>query len=152
MELEIENGGDAPIRCEEVLHTYFKVGDVREIEVRGLEETEYVTIIEDQPRKRQGAEPIRFVGETDRVYVNTVASVSIVDPVLHRRIEIEKSGSRSAVVWNPWIEKSKKMADFVPDEWPGMVCVETGNIGENTLEIAPGSRHITRTIVREEAL
>ncbi len=152
MELEIENGGETSILCEEALHTYFKVGDVREIEVRGLEETEYVTIIEDLPRKRQGAQPIRFVGETDRVYVNTESVLSIVDPVLRRRIEIGKEGSRSTVVWNPWIEKSQKMADFFPDEWPGMVCVETGNVGENALEIAPGSRHITRTVLREEAL
>ncbi len=152
MEVEIENGNASSLRCEDVLHTYFKVGDVRDVEVRGLEETEYVTLIEDLPRKRQGAGPIRFTGETDRVYVNTEAGLTIADPVLHRRIIIEKTGSRSTVVWNPWIAKSLTMADFVPDEWPGMVCAETGNIGENALEIPPGSRHVTRTILREEEI
>jgi glucose-6-phosphate 1-epimerase len=152
LELDIENHGETPIQCEEALHTYFAVGDVREIEVQGLEETEYVTVIEDQPLKRQPASPIRFVGETDRVYVNTGADLTIRDPQKHRSIEIGKSGSQSTVVWNPWIEKSLKMADFVPDEWPGMVCVETGNVKENTLQIAPHSRHVTRTVLKEAAL
>lgn len=150
MELEIENGGPAPFRCEEALHTYFRVGDIREVALHGLEETEYLTVIEDQPRKREGSGPIRFTGETDRIYVNTEANLSILDPVLHRRIEIEKSGSRATVVWNPWIAKSQRLTDFVPDEWIGMLCVETGNLRENALVIPPGERHVTRTVLREE--
>jgi len=152
MDLEISNGGVAPIRLEEALHTYFKVSDVRQIEVQGLEKTEYVTRIEDLPRKRQGSEPIRFTGETDRVYVNTEAALTIVDPGLGRRIRIGKEGSRSTVIWNPWVNKSLTMNDFLPDEWPGMVCVETGNVGENSLQIPAGGRHLSRTVIREEEL
>ncbi len=34
-----------------------------------------------------------------------------------------------AVVWNPWIEKSLKMAaDFGADEYLKMVCVEVGAV------------------------
>ena len=37
MELQIQNTGNAPFRCEEALHTYFAVGDVQQASVHGLE-------------------------------------------------------------------------------------------------------------------
>ena len=147
MELEIENTGETPLRCEEALHTYFSVSDVQKIEVSGLNGVEYVDRL-DSSRKRQESEPICFASETDRTYVNTASDCAILDPGLSRRIVIEKSGSSATVVWNPWIAKAKAMPDFGDDEWPFMVCVETGNMAENALEIAPGARHITKTVLR----
>lgn len=34
------------------------------------------------------------------------------------------------VVWNPWIEKGKRMDDFGDDEYQEMVCVEPGRVSE----------------------
>jgi len=152
MELEIENRGAAPFQCEEALHTYFSVSEAGSITVRGLENAEYYDKADGMRRKRQDNEPIRFTAETDRTYVNTAGACAIDDPGLRRRIFIEKAHSDSTVVWNPWIAKAQSMADFGDAEWPGMVCVETGNVADNTLEIAPGAKHVTRTLVRCEAL
>ena len=152
MEIDIENTGTEPIRCEEALHTYFRVSEIQAVEVAGLEHTEFYDRTDSQRRKRQDGEPIRFTGETDRSYVNTAAACVITDPGLSRRIVVEKNGSNATVVWNPWIAKAKAMADFGDEEWPGMLCVETGNLADNALEIAPGSRHITRTTLRIEPL
>jgi len=151
MELEIENRGTEPIQCEEALHTYFNVSDVRGVMVWGLENTEYYDKADGMRRKRQDGEPIRFTAETDRTYVNTEATCIIEDPGLHRRIMVEKRHSHSTIVWNPWIAKARAMADFGDDEWPRMVCVETGNVADNRLEIAPSARHVTETVVHCEA-
>jgi glucose-6-phosphate 1-epimerase len=35
----------------------------------------------------------------------------------------------SAVVWNPYIKKSKQMADFGNEEYNDMICVEPGILG-----------------------
>jgi len=145
MELQITNTGSTPLECEEALHTYFAIRDVREIEVTGLEGAEYLTVIEDAPRKRQNDEPIRFIRETDRAYIHTETDPEIRDPGFGRRILIRKSDSRSTIVWNPWTAKARAMADFDDNEWPRMVCVETGNVKENRLIIEPGTTHITRT-------
>lgn len=152
MELEIENRGAAPFRCEEALHTYFQVADVLQTQVSGLEGAEYYDKCDAQRRKTQGNQAISFTGETDRSYVNTAKNCVITDLAGQRRIIVEKTGSDSTVVWNPWIEKAQKMADFGDREWPFMVCVETGNLADNTLEIGPGQRHLTRTVLRCEKL
>ena len=103
-------------------------------------------------RKRPDRASIRFTQETDRTYIHTTATCVIEDPGLRRRIVVEKACSQSTIVWNPWIAKARAMADYGDDEWPGMVCVETGNVADNTLEIAPGARHITQTVLRLEPI
>ncbi|HWL54864.1 MAG TPA: D-hexose-6-phosphate mutarotase [Chthoniobacteraceae bacterium] len=152
LELEVTNTGSAPFRYEEALHTYFSVSDVRNIAITGLEETEYLSAIEEVPRKRQNAKPIRFEGELDRAYLNTEATCVIEDPGFDRRIIVEKAGSQSTVVWNPWIDKAQRMADFGDDEWKQMVCVESGNVRENQREVIPGERQTLRVTLRSEAL
>ena len=152
MELEVENRGTQHLRCEEALHTYFSVSDVSAIQVHGLEGAEYYDKADGMARKRPDRASIRFTQETDRTYIHTTATCVIEDPGLRRRIVVEKACSQSTIVWNPWIAKARAMADYGDDEWPGMVCVETGNVADNTLEIAPGARHITQTVLRLEPI
>ncbi|MEO5924268.1 MAG: D-hexose-6-phosphate mutarotase [Bryobacteraceae bacterium] len=150
MELETTNVGKDVLVFEEALHTYFTVGDVEQVTVAGLEGAEYLDKTDDYQRKRQAEEPIRFDRETDRTYVNTRSTCTILDPSWERRIVVEKSGSASTVVWNPWIEKAMAMSDMEPDGWKQMVCVETGNIGENAVRLAPGESHTMTATIRVE--
>jgi glucose-6-phosphate 1-epimerase len=88
---------------------------------------------------------VRFTAETDRVYPGTAATTTIADGT--RGITVAKSGSESTVVWNPWIAKAAAMADFGSQEWTGMVCVETCNVGADAVTLAPGASHtMTATI------
>jgi D-hexose-6-phosphate mutarotase len=141
MALEVRNTGATDFEFEEALHSYFAVADVRKVAVTGLERTDYLDKVAGFARRRQDDEPIRFSGETDRVYLATDATVDIDDAGSQRRISVAKRGSRSTVVWNPWIDKARAMADFGDDEWPSMVCVETANVGEARIRLAPGAVH-----------
>ena len=98
----------------------------------------YSDKVENFARKIEANEVIRFTGEVDRVYSDTSASVDILDPALGRRIRVEKSGSASTVVWNPWIARARQLADFGDAEYREMVCVESGNVGINKLSLPPG--------------
>ena len=150
--LEVCNTSKNPLRFEEALHTYFAVSEIRQCSVTGLENAQYDSLVEGVTNKSQGTDPIRFTAETDRLYLNTRATCVIHDPGWQRRIVIEKSGSDSTVVWNPWIAKSKAMPDFGDAEWPGMLCIETVNARGNAITLAPNQSHIMRAVIRVEQI
>jgi glucose-6-phosphate 1-epimerase len=140
MTLAVTNTGATPFRFTEALHTYLAVGDIRRVRVTGLSGVRYLSKVENRDTT-QGPEPITFNGETDRVYLNTESTCVAQDDVLGRAITVSKSGSRSTVVWNPWINKAKAMPDFGDDEWPGMLCIETANALDNAITLNPGTTH-----------
>lgn len=140
IELVTRNTGDAPITVGDALHTYFEVGDVRQVKVHGLDGCPYIDKVDGGARKRQSG-PVVIAGEVDRIYLESTADCVIEDPVLERRIRIAKRGSASSVVWNPWIEKAAKMGDLGKDGYLRMLCVESANADADVVDIAPGAEH-----------
>src|SRR5215472_2571171 len=132
MELEVHNYGKEPLVYEEALHAYFAVGDVRQASLSGLEGTSYIE-------------------KTDQVHLNTNATCVIHDSAWNRRLIVEKSGSETTVIWNPWIDKTTHMSDMAPDEWQEMICVETANAADDALSLAPGGSHKLTASIRLES-
>ena len=152
LELITENIGNAPFEIGEALHTYFTISDVDNIRITGLEDCAYLDKVEGFRRKTQSG-VVTIASEVDRIYVNTEADCLIEDCGLKRRIRITKRGSRSTVVWNPWIEKSAKMGDFgSATGYRGMLCVESANAAENIISLAPGMTHALRVVYSTEAM
>lgn len=143
MEFVVTNTGTADFTFENCLHTYFQISGIHGIEVAGLKGARCLDSLTGTERVEE-AETIRFTAETDRIYQDTAATAEIRDPGLGRSIFVRKSGSMSTVVWNPWIEKARRMPDFGDDEWPHMVCVESCNVGEHAITLAPGGRSVLR--------
>jgi len=140
MALKTRNTGRSPFTITEALHTYFLVSDVKQVSVAGLEGVQYLSKVEGGTYT-QPDEPIQFTQQTDRVYNNTVAPCMLHDPSWDRLITIDKAGSASTVVWNPWTEKAAAMPDFGDDEWPNMVCIETANALSDAVTVEPGATH-----------
>jgi glucose-6-phosphate 1-epimerase len=151
MALELTNTGSTPLTAEEAQHTYFSLADVRQVRVSGLEGKQYIDKTDGFAVKPQEGE-IEITGETDRVYLDTTDEVTIADPGKKRWIRIRKDQSRATVVWNPWIARAKAMADFGDEEWPGMMCVETCNVGEAAVTVMPGKTHVMTTVVSVERM
>ncbi len=140
VELTTRNTDTRPFTFTEALHSYFMVRQIMDVTVRGLEGTTYadkVTHTDGHPQET----PILIRQEVDRVYENTEAECVIDDAGLERQIIVSKRGSRTTVVWNPWIEKSKRMPDFGDEEYTRMVCVETANADSNPVTLEPGKSH-----------
>jgi glucose-6-phosphate 1-epimerase len=150
MELETSNDGESPFTFEEALHTYLAVGDVERALVTGLENTVFIDKTDGFKRKKQDAVPVRIAKETDQVHLSTQAACTVLDPVWDRRIVIEKSGSDSTVIWNPWIDKTKGMSDMAADGWRQMLCVETANAADNAVLLSPGASHKLAAKIRVE--
>ena len=125
------------------LHTYFTIGDIRKTQLGGLSGRSYLDKMDGAKKKVQEG-PIRFSGETDRVYIETPDAVTVKDEAMNRKITVSKENSLATVVWNPWIEKARRMPDFGDEEWPGMVCVETANAAEHAITLQAGERHVMR--------
>ena len=152
MALSTTNTGSSDFVIGEALHTYFQIGDIAQTRVGGLSGCTYWDKVGGSALRKQQGE-IGFEGETDRVYIDSADSCTIVDPLLKRRIIIDKTDSLSTVVWTPWTTKAEKMGDLgQPDGWREMVCVESGNALENTVRVAAGSTHTLRVEYRAEAL
>jgi len=137
-ELVVTNFSENEFTFENCLHTYFTVGDIHQVSVVGLQGVEYLDSLEGRARKQEMSDAIRFTGEVDRLYLHTPQAVEIRDASLQRTIRVEKSGSATTVVWNPWMAKAKAMADFGDDEYRRMVCVESGNAASNAQLLAVG--------------
>lgn len=150
--LDVRNTGPFPFTFEAALHSYFALSDVRQCRVVGLEGTAYLDKTEGGARRPAEPSPIVVAAETDRVYLGTEATVTIEDPAWARRIAVGKTGSRTTVVWNPWIAKAKAMPDFGDDEWPGMICVETANALDDAVALAPGASHTMAAVIEARPL
>jgi len=144
MSLRVENTDEGPFTFEEAFHTYLHVGDATQVELLGLDGAGYYDKVLGSDAVQSGL--ILIDGEVDRVYASP-ATVEVHDPVLHRTLVIEKSGSASTIVWNPWVEKARAMADFADDEWRSMVCVETANVGSSAVTLRPGEAHVMRVSI-----
>jgi D-hexose-6-phosphate mutarotase len=143
LRLEVTNQSqEDPLVFENCFHTYFAVGNVTDISICGLEGAEYLDKVANFARARETRREIRIASEVDRIYLNTTAPVEIIDPRLSRRLRIEKAGSASTVVWNPWVAKAQQMPDFGNDEYLQMVCVESGNVSSNQITLKPGETSV----------
>ena len=134
--VQVINTGTKPFDFQLALHTYFRVADINQVAIRGLEGVTFLDALKDYSRDIETRKDIRFDQETDRIYVNAPDSLSL------DGITIEKRNLPDVVVWNPWIDKSRSMADFGDDEYQRMVCVETGSI-ETRPFLPPGERWIS---------
>jgi glucose-6-phosphate 1-epimerase len=141
LELTASNTGSVPFRFEEALHTYYRVGNVEKLSIAGLDGVAYLDNRDGNLEKQQRGD-FSFTAATDNAYIDTEHAVEILDPSLERRVRLEKHGSLTSVVWNPWSDGARALADLGDDEWRQMACVEASNILVNAITLAAGESHI----------
>lgn len=151
--LETVNTGDTEFTYAQALHTYYAIGDCRQVSVNGFDGCKF---IDKAPANPPAANPqpgdVTITAETDRVYLKCPGSAVITDPVMGRKIVIDKEGSDTGVVWNPWIKKSQNMPDFGDLEYFNMICVENCNVDYDSKTLKPGESHTLRVKISVERL
>jgi glucose-6-phosphate 1-epimerase len=146
LSLRMKNTDDKPITITGALHTYLCVADTSQTVVHGLEGSRYLESRLAPEQIHQNG-PVMFDREVDRNYASA-ATVEVEDQAGKRRLIIEKSGSHSTVVWNPWIEKSKRLSDLPDEAYHHFLCIEAANSGLESITLAPGETHILGQRVR----
>ena len=140
LSLTTRNMGTAELLLTQALHTYFNIVDITQVQITGLAGSRY----DDQ-----------LLGEVGQGLVCAGAQLTIaseVDRIVYPRqplglstpayqLDIATQGSASAVIWNPWLEKSSRLSNFPTDGYKSMVCVETANCGADVAVIDAGASH-----------
>jgi glucose-6-phosphate 1-epimerase len=123
-----------------LLHAYFKCPDVRRCQVTGLNGVTFL----DRTRMTEGPpgspphvpayqecrEVVTLAEMTERVYIHTPPEHIVTNVVSGRKMRIQKYNFPDTVIWNPWEQRAKEMADFGDDEHPNMICVNGGHVGQ----------------------
>ncbi|MCF7200485.1 D-hexose-6-phosphate mutarotase [Pseudomonas oligotrophica] len=138
--LTSHNLDDHPVTISQALHSYLAIDDIHQARVAGLEERPYVDTLDDWQNHEQRGE-LRFTGETDRIYLQLPDTLRLIDGAAQRSIELGSEGSASAILWNPWIDKARRLSQFAEDAWQRMLCIETANVLDDARTLAPGERH-----------
>ncbi|KAI0201537.1 galactose mutarotase-like domain-containing protein [Astrocystis sublimbata] len=135
----ITNDGKEPVECQVLLHTYLRIKDITNIEVTGLEDSEYVDKVDGAKTKSQSG-AVTITGETDRVYnpAKDPSSPIVVTEGGSTAFSLVRDNLKDVVVWNPWSEKAAGMGDFEPkDGFKNMICVEAGSVA-SWISLDPG--------------
>ncbi|WP_345978033.1 D-hexose-6-phosphate mutarotase [Sulfurimonas sp. HSL3-7] len=129
------NTSKLPFTLTQALHSYFFIGDIESAEVRGVEGTPFVDYVDGRKEKTETAS-LHVSRTVNRVYIPTQATCRIIDPLLKRTIIIEKEGSDSTTIWNPWQESG--IHDLPGDAYRKFLCIETTNALSDAKSLQPG--------------
>ena len=135
------NLSDQPVPLTQALHTYFPINDIHQLRASGFEGSQYIEFGEGP--YQQTTDEVVFDRETDRVYTQLSQNQQLHTP--DGIIEVSRENSQSAVLWNPWIDKSQRLSRFNSDDYLSMVCLEAANVLEDKVTLLPNESHTLTT-------
>ena len=137
MQLITTNKDTKPFELTQAFHSYFDISHIDDVKLRGLEGKKMLDTLSDTTSLCDGV--IEISSEYDRVFQGVESPLHLEDS--SRVITIEQKGAKSVVVWNPWIEKAKRMSGMRDDAYKEFICVESANAFEDVRVIEPSCEH-----------
>ncbi|KAL9605157.1 MAG: hypothetical protein Q9219_000091 [cf. Caloplaca sp. 3 TL-2023] len=126
--LVVRNTGKSNYDFQVLFHSYLAVADIARTTISGLEEAAFVDKTQGAKEVKPANKPITIDSEMDRVYTIAPEKPVTIAEQDTPRYELSRDMLSDIVVWNPWVEKAKGMADFGPEDgYRKMVCVEAGS-------------------------
>lgn len=136
MELEVSNTGDTPFSFTAALHTYLKVREVEALRIEGLRGLDYRDSADDNRMKKESGVGVLIEDETDRIYHGAPPTLLVRED--HRALGIHAENFPDVVIWNPWEDKCRQLADMPADGFRRMLCVEAAAVRQ-PVELAAGA-------------
>ena len=137
--LKTRNLGEKSFQISSALHTYLAVADIDRVQIDGLINAPYLDHVGEITERDQET-PLKIDQEVNRIY-KSMASHLVRDLSNHRSIFVDKAGSRTTVVWNPWKAGSKNFADLPDNDYKEFLCVETANAWTDRPTVRPNMSH-----------
>ncbi len=150
LQLITRNTGVQPYLLEHCFHAYFKVGDVTQIRIDGLEGTK----VQDNriPGARPAIQmiPITLDGPAARVYRPFPYRVTLEDPLLGRCLVLRSPEAAQLVLWNSGPIRKENGHLTGEAEWRTQIALEPLCGLEKAIELAPGD--VTQLTMEIEAV
>lgn len=146
VKLNMKNTGEKSYQVSSALHTYLSLGDIERIQLEGVKGSHYVDQLSDDKEPIYQEKNLQIKGEVDRIY-QSMSSVLIRDLDRFRSVFVDKAGSRSTVIWNPWKEKCQQIVDLPDKAYKEFVCVECANAGTDKPTLRPNGSHNLETVI-----
>ena len=142
--LQVLNSGTQTFSFTAALHTYFKVNNIHTARILGLKNSYYHDKVAKLEHQLEMRDEIKITQEIDRVYFNTSSPLTLQTPEYH--LKIYAKNMPDTIIWNPWQERSVKLADFPDDGFNNMLCIEAAAVG-STIELQPQTIWLASQII-----
>lgn len=136
MVLSTRNTGQQALIYSGAMHSYFTIASPELAKVSGIG-TRYQDQLEGGQIKE--LEQLSVDGPIDRIYTAPEPVVTLETGKL--KLTLAQGQADSVVVWTPWKEGARNMADVNDDAWQQMLCVETAITAPDGILVAPGEEH-----------
>ncbi|MCD6173474.1 MAG: D-hexose-6-phosphate mutarotase [Sulfurimonas sp.] len=143
MELKTTNLDTKTFKFTQALHTYFNISEISNISISGLENKPFLETLTNSNQVQNGE--VLFNSEVDSVYQEVDSEIVLKDK--NRDIKINNEGSSSVVVWNPWIEKGKRMSGMCDEAYKEFVCIESANAFDDAKFLEPMESHTLKVTI-----
>jgi glucose-6-phosphate 1-epimerase len=127
--------------------------DIHDLGVEGFQHVQYIDKLGHNDTFTQNSSPIAIDREIDRIYLNATRNIKLLSQSSQQVLmEIEKKASLDklvdnvceasedvacdCVLWNPWVDKSRGLADLDDEGYLTFVCVEPGTVAR-PMEVPP---------------
>lgn len=125
-----------------LFHSYFRVRDINTVCITGLQRLVYRDATETPNlMKTEHRDSVWINGPTDSVYLDGAAGrrLQLVDSSAPgRTLAISSAELPDCVVWNPWAQGARTMADLPDSAYSRFICVENGRTTPQRLDAGQG--------------
>lgn len=137
MELITTNLSEKTMHFCQALHTYLPTQDIHSTYIHNANRALYIDALDNWKEKEQSGK-ICFNKETDRLYFlkakDNGYELRVETPEQH--LILNNKNTVSAVIWNPWIDKSLRLSQFDPNDYKKMFCIETASVLDDAKTLA----------------
>jgi glucose-6-phosphate 1-epimerase len=126
LSLKIQNTDDHPFKFTAALHTYFRVDDIREVQIAGLNGVDYIDEAANSSDTFKQIGNLFIDSEVDRIYINPPGAIDLISN--HGTVGVFADGFYDAVVWNPGTQKTSQIPDLNSTDYRNFVCIESAVI------------------------
>jgi len=143
IELKTRNLDDKEFKLTQAFHSYFKLSNISNAVVKGLDNKPCFDALTNSNFIQ--SVDIVFKEEFDKVFQKVDNELILQDK--EKNISINNEGSSSVVIWNPWIEKCKRMSAMSDDAYKEFVCIESTNAFEDFITLKPNGEHTLKATI-----